>query len=418
MHRFVSLYASFEKGQIQQKLISNMDPLHRPLHLFADSNQRCPPAEFQRCKALLEHALQEVDGLKQRWYNNEIDKKTLRKQCGTISEVLVEDICLILDQIVFLEEGQCLLCNKNCPFTPRAAGTVPHDAFWIEVAGNTCKPWSPLNGKSRQVGSLIDAATLEMLIWPYAVRFSEPDLVIQENVKQLDHTIFKGILTDKDAGPKSAHARASAGKEVMYQVQVQNLRLDKLGFPSKGERKYMTALLNKTCSWMQGVPSFMQVFAHMTLDVDASVYMVASPDMIKAHFDEVAESQHLFSLQSCNSSWHDLLAPGERARLLQKKEFAITNGMCEVDDDGNEHWTVLVALTFVESNIRFSGVSCCCIERLKTNAKVYDMVSKRTLCPAELWLAQGWPANGVVSSSLSCRTPHDLTLYESHISRP
>ena len=51
-----------------------------------------------------------------------------------------EDACAFLDSVrIDLDSTSwCYACNSYCKFTP----TLSPDALWIEIAGNTCMPWS------------------------------------------------------------------------------------------------------------------------------------------------------------------------------------------------------------------------------------------------------------------------------------
>ena len=171
-----------------------------------------PPSELKECKRILKYALNEADDLKSQYEANVIDSDALRAACAALGQAMVAEICLCLSQTVFLEEGWCVLHEKMCPLSPRAHSEFMGH-FWLEIVGNTCCPWSPLNVNTRKVGSLLDAATLDMLIWAFSTRYYEPDAVLQENVKDFDSTLLLDIFTDgSDTIPKSVHSRPSSGE--------------------------------------------------------------------------------------------------------------------------------------------------------------------------------------------------------------
>ena len=242
------------------------------------------------------------------------------------------------------------------------------------------------------------------------MRYHEPDIIVQENVKQFDTSFFIDIFTEvSDTILKSPSARPSAGEERPYVATTQIVKPNHISFPTEGERKYMIAILNgptRVGREFVGVP-LLEVLGSLRLKNDASIYLSAPSELLDGYFHERVEAQHLLGCNLSNSTWFNTLTPAERGRLLEHKQNVVAKGLCDVDEGGTYIWKVPVALVMLESIVGFSQqIATKCAPRLKTNAKLYDLVSDRLVCPEELWTLQGWPSPGLVPEHLARTNPH------------
>ena len=151
----------FENDPHNVSLILDMDPAQRPLHCFADVKERCPKNVLEQCQFLLQHALLEANRLKSLVKDGQLNKIEMKHRCMECGSVLAQELMLILSHTFFLEEGYCKIHGRNCPFSPRR-GCMCQVHTWVEIAGNTCKPWSRLNQKSQVQEPLLEKSTLDM----------------------------------------------------------------------------------------------------------------------------------------------------------------------------------------------------------------------------------------------------------------
>ena len=184
----------------------------------------------------------------------------------------------------------------------------------------------------------LDTATLPALAWWFSARYYEPDMLLNENVGNFDHTEMTDIMQDNSEGTlKSPYARPPhpSGKPNHYEIYMEHFSIEDLGIPTKRARNYTAFRLSP---WVKTVVqvSFETLFFR-NLVASGAMFLRAVPETIKdaeiAHTlqdrgEELAKARGNLSMEA--------LSPGDfgrmqAAEILAKKENLLdASGKCEL----------------------------------------------------------------------------------------
>ncbi len=139
-----------------------MSAPHKPAHLFNDVLDRLEPSTRQICDEVVASSFATFGELVRSRNKGGVTKQEFDTERAAIGDDMYMRLFACLDGAVFRDEVYCAIHDKMCPVSPRQNSyDCDGDAlFWIELAGNTCCPWSRLNNGDRR--GLLDEATYPM----------------------------------------------------------------------------------------------------------------------------------------------------------------------------------------------------------------------------------------------------------------
>ena len=137
--------------------------------------------------------------------------------------------------------------------------------------------------------SLLDAATLPMLVWIYALRFYEPDDIVDECVMSFDPMILLRVLNDPDPDvPKHCMSRPippHLGRQRSYNMFTVKLSPVDVGVPAHGGRvltHFSLSSIVKTMVPRDQQRGVFKALFHAQCELDSSIYMRDFDDLLSA----------------------------------------------------------------------------------------------------------------------------------------
>ena len=200
-------HSASEVGVTERAWLLGLKGMARHEHVFGDILDRLPRPVYTALKTMEEDALSALASLKDQLQQGIITNGEFSAGASAMGQQYVDKICKELAGIEFESDVWCYRHQSLCPVSPRSASThsslsrkTRESALWIEVAGNTCVPWSPM-AKRDGGTALLDRSTLVFLCWAFSAKFYEPDLIIQENVARFDHELLEKIWSQPSQDP-------------------------------------------------------------------------------------------------------------------------------------------------------------------------------------------------------------------------
>ena len=167
---------------------------------------------------------------------------------------------LLQPEMEVLPTAWCSACNQECRLIPPAFDEG--GAVWVEIAGNTCTPWSSCGALMGWLG----AASLPSLVWGAWLHRARPHLVINECTPHWPATtFFQKFLGDSSAACRIDEIKVSP---------------DTLGIPCLRPRLY-TVVSSGTCTTeLMPLPSLFRQTMVRELVADGGLFFCA-PDYAK-----------------------------------------------------------------------------------------------------------------------------------------
>ena len=330
--------------------------LHSSKHVFSDLADRVADDLWE---ALCDLQSFHRDGL---IVKVEAGEQLSRPQIKLAGDRFLKEACSLLNSSRdgFKDRAPCVNCNRMCRWSPPPP---KKGEIWVEVAGNTCTPWS-VRGKS---WGWLDVQSLPALVWAFSLKFAPamPDIIINECVPSFPAEAFFSQVF-----PGSV-VRSTTFSPVDLGLPVNRLRRYSLIFPKQSSPVYGMV------PWDTQVLSD---FAFRKLHLRGSVFFQASPELVKEFMDELAAAKqmpprHGGKTYACEA----VMQSGDKIRMNQYKQKAMEGGYHNMD------LNIDVAQT-----VNYGGM----LEVLPTfvrNSSIYNFHHKRLMMPLEQLSALGLP---------------------------
>ena len=375
------LYASRETGP--------------PWHVFRDILGRLQNTDRNDLINLQNHRLQDFKQVKTELQLGAITKEEYQANRQRMGEDMLKEMMEVLGKVEFNDCGVCMVHQQMCHISPRDV-TDLEDAYWVEAAGNTCCPWSPMSPGD----GWLSKDTLPFLVWAYSTRFFEPDTVLEENVINFQHEQLHSILAENGPGVlKSTSTRPMNIEEAPphYQMQALVFSPTDLGIPSERWRKYTAFHLYPWVCSNFCVP-FESLFFRQLL-ANGNIYLDCIPDSAKQR-----ELQGMLQAKSPpvpvpprHLDADDGMTASEFQRVEDALLMAQEQGFCGEDLD---HFQTPMFLYDASQRPqwwkRFNTSSFPAVLR---KTLLYNAIDKELAPVASHWLAQGFPHPVVTSIS-------------------
>ena len=312
------------------------------------------------CDRVSQKLLKKLQRLQDKYFSQcEDATPQVRHQCG---ERFLQEAARLLDKSA-VEFQACVTC-KTCGCTCAWAPPREDNQLWVEVAGNTCTPWSS-RGK---MNGWLDPASLVALIWVFSLKFASqgpPDVIINENVvgfpaERLFHLVFPSSIV-------CSHVWSPCD----------------LGIPSHRPRRY-TLVFPRPTSKLYGNVSYdmdtLRAVCFRRLQLHGSVFLQAPADHVKKALDKLAEHKGLPPRPAGQAySCKHVMVSGDAVRMEQHRESLMREGIVDFD------WNVDVKQT-----TRFA-TRMQVIPTVLRAATIYNLAAQRLFLLSELMSVQGFP---------------------------
>ena len=252
------------------------------------------------------------------------------------------------------DQSWCCKCNDWCNVCPPTGpGTM-----WLEIAGNTCTPWSQAG---LQLGWL-DRQSVAALCWGFFLLKHKPDFIVNECTRRFDaQGFFARVL--------------GAGHKVTSVV----VSPSDMGIPSRRHRRYTIAT---KCSRIFPAFDFGDIFPHVasrSIMMRPDVFFCAPEDAQQTCLAELLRRRGLVApRQSWQATWKLALSFSDRQRLreyIKKYKEGLPGCLCDVSQ--NYKW--------------IRSLSQLCFPTLVTNSIIYNLMSERLLVAPEYFAVNGVP---------------------------
>ena len=272
----------------------------------------------------------------------------------------LEAAAKILDEAIcrgkFRKEAFCFRCNRDCRWFPQVAG----QELWVEIAGNTCTPWSQRGSRK----GFLDAAAIPALVWLWSLKYAGgPHIIINENVPSFPSERFF----------KLAFGNSSVSSALCSPAD--------LGIPTRRRRKYTVVVPDVAKSSFEP-PSFgydvLLKSAFRSLQLRGSVYLQAPKVDVKQFMDDLAAARMLPPRPAGHTyDCMTVMSTGARVRAHQFLE--------QLHDAGDADRNVDLAQSPAYSK------SMAVVPTLVRNSVIFNLNQKRLFLTGELMAAQGLP---------------------------
>jgi len=287
--------------------------------------------------------------------------KNRRETVKTLSESFFEEACARLDLVssdAFPTTSWCYRCEKQCSVFPELQ-TGEQGDIWLEIAGNTCTPWSRAGS---ELGWL-DRASLPALAWGYWLRRGHPHFIVNECTP------------------------AWPAKDFFARIMPQQYRLgsisvspEDLGIPSRRPRLYTTCASTTTTSLIAMHDKLFMSVLRRRVVLDADAFFCAPVEVQQRCLEDLLRVRgHGPPPQGATGvQWTVAFTFSERQRLSgyrkMFKERTATGFLCNISQNSS----------FVA---RLHNLMPCLLK----NSMLYNLQTKRLLCSPELFCVNGVP---------------------------
>ena len=261
-------------------------------HIFGDLSSRIPVEAWSELHSLREELESSVTA---------DDLSAWKDAC---TDFLLRGVALLRARINTLpEKGFCFRHGQLCSYIP----TPDPNSVWIEIAGNTCTPWS----NSGQKRMWLDPHSCVALAWGFALAgpasLRWPDCIVNENVPKWEGEAFWKAI--------------SPG---LTQVSMPLTPAD-FGLAVNRPRKFM-ALAKRPFETDPAILMQM-ILEQCEKPTGAAIYFCALGEVLSAYKTAAAESRGMVALGDDSMSPKDLLTFSLRQRAARYKDLYQSAGV-------------------------------------------------------------------------------------------
>ena len=422
----VVLYSTWEIDKNARTTQNSFPVGHRPIHSFGDIMGMLSVADQEEINKLWRHASRAFAELGQ-----SASSEASQLQAQEIALNFQNEMHMFFENVQYNEFAYCRYHDRYCAISPRHPDPsvgwlgIPESGLWLELAGNTCCPWSGMNQVHSGGTAYLDYSSVIMYTWLYGVRFFQPDAVLQENVTRFDNTILRVVLCNPE--DEAVHAKDSCVPMPMSVREIQPTYSmvsvpvcpTVLRIPSRRPRGYNLLLLVGPHRWLLAAEGEDRIVLPgklfpEDLSCTCDVYLRASPEMIDAAFVELLEKTGVDASApgGHDTTWEDVLQPGFRSRLIAWRRWARNSGI--VTDD------LPCALVSLQWNAEWSKqIDSTTMPTFLKESHLWDLKRGRLLTLEECWVSMGWPLRGFSSNKeLVDAMPLPIETMTSAMARP
>ena len=364
-----SSYSGMGMAEISSKFVANAFETHGlPFELVCHSQTEIS----DKCKPCLEsnHVFSDLqDRLPKKVMGKLASMQRKHAKAVGRTAAMTKQACsdqFLAEAVKYLEkQGEVVARTMHCDKCGRACSWVPDaspGSLWVEVAGNTCTPWS---ARGHGLGWL-DPKSLPALAWGWSLKHHAPDVIINECVSSWPaEAFFKALFPE-----------AIVGCSLFSPVD--------LGIPVHRPRKYTvviptssSALSGQFASWDEKV---LTGFACQKLQLGGSVFLSAPESEVKDVLLTMANAKQLPPLPSGKDYAFEVVMPTAQRMRMQQFRHALEESR-EEDLD-------------INADIAHTPQYTTAMRVLPTiiqNSIMFNFAAKRMYLLRELLSAQGIP---------------------------
>ena len=401
-------YSANESNKTCQEVLEKLQPPARPLHIFQDVLHHVPQSSRTsllaiQSRCLEAHAKMKRDGAS-------------RSEAEGLAMSLLQELRAELCKLLLASQAPCLRHGQDCDLNPRRQ--YPHH-FWIDASGVTCRPFSSIGSHD----GWCHESTLPCLVWMYAMRFHEPQLVLHECVAQFPVIVLQTILNEPslethmkslhslpltawhpsvasenldggvdgellDSPSCSLEAQPDADEDDIYSWMVQSEVFSPvdLGVPVARKRLYTASCLKRYASKRADLPSFKSLFRVLEPRVDLSIFLRLPGALVSS---SVGLARHGFGSGDMLRKDGHLMAAAREGFCNQALDFQ-EGARCDIAATGRPKH----CLAQLQHNASFQRMSESSTERIPTltrNTHLWDLACDAAVNVELHWLFQGVP---------------------------
>ena len=295
------LHGATEKDELCQRMLRNHGPRTRSSHLFGDILERIS-SEVLAALADMQKKYLNLYNAAMKKHGKATAKK--RKECvDQFGRSFVAEAVEYLSQSPISKDATsyCFAHDCMCPLWPAETSNRIH----VEVAGNTCTPWST---SGKQMGWL-DSESIPCIVWLYSMQCVSPSILVNECTPLFDAEILRRLFQ------KTHH----------FATHVFGPPL--LGIPACRDRRYTVLMRKDRCSDLRlfDQDQFSKILAAPMVS-QGSLFMRASSVLVQAFLNDMAGPRGLASVpersQGSAQPFHAalVLSPWLRLQLTKYKK--------------------------------------------------------------------------------------------------
>ena len=170
-----------------------------------------------------------------------------------------------MGQFVLFPEAYCHVHNRDCPLWPEMAPGCLH----VEIAGNTCTPWS-----TRGLGMRwLDPHSVTCLIWMFSVRAARPTFIVNECTPAFEAFLFRFLFKS-------------------YGFFTSVICPTDFGVPSSRPRRYTWLWDSEHVEPIAAIDvDLLGSLCFAKLEIDGSVFLRATEEQVKSFLDTLAAAR-------------------------------------------------------------------------------------------------------------------------------
>ena len=333
---------------------------------------------------------------------------------GRLGRRYVQDVRAQLEQTAF-PAGQLAFCERHgcqCPLSPEYEARRLNQQLHVEIAGTTCVAWSSMGAG----WGWLDKSALPCMVWTFWVLAVEPDVVLHECTPRFQHQQLADILGGKfwcesvvtspeDWGvPSKRPRRYTMLLHRKWQLPAATTSTEaepRASASSAPPAPQPCPMTGRASAFQFTLGCFQELFFARRL-ADCDVYLVASPEQVKAY----NESRALRRAYSCPVDQLDFPedAIPTSARVHLKAYDELARGSAETCD--------LVCL--LQSPYHISPGNRQVAPALLKGSLLFSVSRRRLMLPSETMLLQGFPVPSLLpnDSKLASLYPFQEPLEE------
>ena len=384
----VLCYSATDNDKLPQKVLMLHKEASRPQHLFPDVLCRVNPTLRTTLKDIEQQYMDQCEFLHLECQSGAMTKKELKEEKTLNGNNFCREVSALLNETEFESHGQCLACQNICPISPTFHASL-RERTWIEIAGTTCCPFSPMQ---RDHDGWLSASTVPCLVWAFSLRYYSPTVILHECVQAFTpETLLASLNMDVNAAvevPRCPFSGVPSGQ--CFELDEWCMQSDvwtptEFGIPTSGCRRYTrlggggVAFLDVSAEEVWGEEECLA-----TLDVYLNL---RDPD--EDRLWERAHTNKQNANQTSRGTSH-LLGSGTFARY-EGHAIKVQNANFMVDDDGVLSTTTRVVVN-LKHNAKFdTSIYSDHHPRLLKGSMFWDFTEDMTLQSLHKWLCQGFP---------------------------
>lgn len=380
----------------------------RPRHVFGDLLDRLYPTDKEELDIIVDQCIRGWHRYLEGAQEGQRPKAEIMAEKKRLGSEMRGLLLAFLSEVEFRPDSFCYVHEQRCPLDPKDDWWLK-DWFHIEVAGNTCTPWSTIG----QLGGWLSPCTLPVAVWATHQRFLGTNAVVNECTPLWEAVVLnKEVFTNVSAEiPKSNRYKGSS----RYYFQSLCFNSTDMGIPVSRERRW-SLWFRADSPQLCHMPHFADIFFR-SLACSSAVFLKASAELLAE--DIMQRTEKLMNLGKEQleglgiTHAESVFPPGQLARLQAWRHVAERKGIFDASTHTSRHYTSLIV--DLTQNAEWSSVGLDVTIPLKRNSEPFDLIARRPLHILERLLIHGFPVPGLASEKDSRNFPFPHLLEEGRL---